>query len=542
MPIYNNPAIGQAFASLGEMFAPPSGQDAAAWAVANAKNAEAQRRAELYAGAAGDPDRQAVIADLYDPTQSYHAVGLNNAATLRGQDIAAQTSIANNAADNARARYGIDVGSGDARYGVDVGARTSVANNAADNARALQDRTLQEQGSLERLFAAPITVARGARTFLPGQTAAATGLSPVLDGPAAPLNESETIATVLQGMRPEDQQRIIEQKYAMSGDQVKGDILRMLAGSGSLSQDQINRAAGISDPDVEKVVGEDGKPTFATRAEAVGQQAYVGDTAAKPTNALAVMPDGSRLPAIQRPDGTWANARDGAPLQGDFQIFDTPKPQGTAQEVGIPGKPTEFADRNAIFYNRASPADLQMRKLQESGYVPAARDFELILGGAGNTLPLSISNNLVSPEGRQFYNSAMNFMNAVLRPDTGAAFGKEEFANYARVFIPLPGDDPATVSNKAVARSTALAALQGTSRGSADAITKLMMDQGLEVPPEMQKRMAASQAQTAGPAGGSQVTSDPPPEVIDVASPEEAMKLPSGTKIRLPDGSPGVVP
>jgi len=348
MPIYNNPAIGQAFENLAGMFAPPSGQDAAAWAAANAKNAEAQRRAELYAGAAGDPDRQAVIADLYDPTQSYHAVGLNNAATLRGQDVAAQTSIANNAADNARARYGIDVGSGDARYGVDVGARTSIANNAADNARALQDRTLQEQGSLERLFAAPITVARGARTFLPGQTAAATGLSPVLDGPAAPLNESETIATVLQGMRPEDQQRIIEQKYAMSGDQVKGDILRTLAGSGNLSQDQINRAAGISDPDVEKVVGEDGKPVFATRTDAIGKQAFVNEGAqAAPQLRNYQTSDGRNGNAVyDNGRGTWVDTTTKVPLPEGSTLY-TGELSGGGAETGFgPQKPNLVAATN----------------------------------------------------------------------------------------------------------------------------------------------------------------------------------------------------
>jgi hypothetical protein len=144
---------------------------------------------------------------------------------------------------------------------------------------------------------------------------------------------------------------------------------------------------------------------------------------------------------------------------------------------------------------------------------------------------MTVSNALVSDQGRQFYNSAMNFMLSVLRPDTGAAFGKEEFANYARVFIPLPGDDPQTIANKATARSTALAALQGTSRGAADQITQMMQAQGLTIPPEMAARLEANKRTQAGqPARGQ--TAPAQPAAIPPTAPAQAGGHPEGTVIR----------
>lgn len=100
---YHDPGLAQAASNLAGLFAPPSGSDAAGWAAANAKNAEAQRLAALYAYAR-DPnfsqqqfDRLGVGAGAYAPTQSYYAVDTGAATTRRGQDVDAATSRANNA-------------------------------------------------------------------------------------------------------------------------------------------------------------------------------------------------------------------------------------------------------------------------------------------------------------------------------------------------------------------------------------------------------------------------------------------------------------
>jgi hypothetical protein len=106
---YNNPQFAQAANNLMQLFKPPSGTDAAGWAVAKAKNAQAQRLSDFY-NYLKDPnfnqqqfDRMGVAAGAFHPDQSYYSVDEGNATTRRGQDVAAATSRTNNAADNARA-------------------------------------------------------------------------------------------------------------------------------------------------------------------------------------------------------------------------------------------------------------------------------------------------------------------------------------------------------------------------------------------------------------------------------------------------------
>ncbi|RUT34533.1 hypothetical protein EMQ25_00795 [Arsenicitalea aurantiaca] len=107
MPIrqnrYNDPALGAAFENIASMFAPPSAADTAAYATAQATREKAARLAQLFDNPE-DPhfDRRNIAVGNYNPTQSFYAQDQNTETTRRGQDITAQTSIANNAADNQR--------------------------------------------------------------------------------------------------------------------------------------------------------------------------------------------------------------------------------------------------------------------------------------------------------------------------------------------------------------------------------------------------------------------------------------------------------
>lgn len=98
---YNNPELAVAAQNIAAMFAPPSATEAAAYSTARANN----QKADIVARLAQNPeyqgfDHQSILADLYDPTQSFIRVNMDDATTRRGQDITAQTSIANNALDN----------------------------------------------------------------------------------------------------------------------------------------------------------------------------------------------------------------------------------------------------------------------------------------------------------------------------------------------------------------------------------------------------------------------------------------------------------
>jgi hypothetical protein len=121
-PVYADPYMAQAAQNVASLFAPEDPSKIAAGALhfqqAAAERDKAARVADLYAKSLGPApdmgalDRGSVIANLYDPSQSYRAL-----------DIKAETD----------------------RYGYDTTARTSLATNAADNARALRTNELDNQ-------------------------------------------------------------------------------------------------------------------------------------------------------------------------------------------------------------------------------------------------------------------------------------------------------------------------------------------------------------------------------------------------------------
>lgn len=291
---YHDPNIGAAFSNLAAAFAPPDAQDVAAYTVANAKREEAARLAELF-NYAKDPsfnqsqfDRLGVAAGRYAPTQSYYAVDTNDATNRRGQDISARTSITNNAADNARALR--------EREMIEAAA---TGRNSADNTRA----------AITALFG-PLSQGQ-VRPSVPAEIAGKVGL-PELAGVAGapkPLSETEVAA--------QDRERLR---------------------TGGLLTDEMILDSILGERAPVQTVGPDGNPVFSTPGAAArtGARAYVNPGAtAKPTNAVAVTPDGTRIPAVQDlSTGRWRHAQTGAELPPDIQIMDLPRLQGSATDVG----------------------------------------------------------------------------------------------------------------------------------------------------------------------------------------------------------------
>lgn len=434
---FNNPAFAQAASNLSSLFEPPSGADAAGWAAANAKKAEASRLQQFFDYQTAPDydkataDRLGVGAGAYQPNQSYYSVDQGNATTMRGQDVTAATSR---------------------------------ANNSDDNRRALETNRLSELGNLF----VPLSEGQ-VRPDLPADIASQFGVGhdlPAAQGREKPLSETEFNARTIAGMSPEMQQAI-----AFGSTPVEN-------------------------------VATPGGPRIETRLGAIGQEP-------------AYAPKGN---------GTTMTMAD-----------------GTVVQVGGDAKPTEASDKAGIFYSRAAPASANMDASVAGGYQPSDLDYESTLGALSG-LPNAASRHVISDDGRKFYSNAQNFMMSILRPDTGAAFGKDEFQSYGRVFIPMPGDDPELLKTKSIARQTALAALQGTSRGAAEKIGQILAAQGLPVPKEMAAVLARG-----GVGGGVAPAPDPmvaptaqaapgATDIPTVSSPEEAAKLPPGTQFKTPDG------
>lgn len=279
---FNDPALGAAFQNIASIFAPPSAQDMVGYTTAAGKKAENERLAWLFDNP-NDPlaDRKATMAGVYAPTSSYYAVDQNTATDRRGQDITASTAL---------------------------------ATNAADNTRALEAERIAGQFGLADAFMTPLDQGQ-VQPGLPAGIASAFDLPafPRTDGAPKPLSETE-----VKGLERQD----LREKGVLTDTYVLDSIL------------------GENGP--VKVDGAQG-PVFMSPGEAArtGAAAYVDPgTPAKPENGMAVLADGTQVPAIQDTvTGRWKHAQTGQELPADVKVYDTPKPTGTNEELGV-GKTT----------------------------------------------------------------------------------------------------------------------------------------------------------------------------------------------------------
>jgi hypothetical protein len=86
---------------------------------------------------------------------------------------------------------------------------------------------------------------------------------------------------------------------------------------------------------------------------------------------------------------------------------------------------------------------------------PAAMSrWQMLLGKA----PI-LGNTFVSPEFQLHQQSERNFINAVLRRESGAAINPDEFVQARQQYIPQPGDSPQVLAEKAKNRETVLAGM-----------------------------------------------------------------------------------
>jgi hypothetical protein len=292
---FNDPAFAQASENLSSMFAPPSGSEAAGWAAANAKNAEAKRLADFYALSQDETvdrnrlDRAGIGSGSYAPASSYYALDQTQA--------------------------------------------TSRSNNAADNTRALEDRRLQEEGSLQRKYAEPITVAKDANVYLPGETAAATGLPSVLSGMyGASPGERLTLP---------DGRVIDGQAKPLSQDEFMAQQQQELRAKGQLTDEDILNAVRGKETPVQ-AVGADGRPVYMNPGAAVTSNAepYIKDTTVQTDNYRD--PTGKVGTAFyDEREKVWKDTQNKQPLP-DGSITSSKVPTD-AVGSGF-GKPTEASD------------------------------------------------------------------------------------------------------------------------------------------------------------------------------------------------------
>jgi hypothetical protein len=273
MPIYNNPALGQAFDNLTKLFAPPSGADLAGYATSAATRQKTGQLAQMFAQAQDAAnfnqaqfDRENIAVGNYVPTQSYQAQDQNNSTAMRGQDVTAATAIANNTADNARA----------------------VATNQEDNKRAL----------LGTLFS---PVAQDAvQPELPGAIAQQFGLPdiPAVAGPRSPLTDSQVKGDIISGLPATDQRDI-----AMQGVPIEQVIMG-------------------------------GKPTIVHREDSIGQTPVPSSQGQTETQNYKTKTGDNGTAYFDRNTNTWIDTSTKAPIPEGSVTFNSSL-QGGASDTGL---------------------------------------------------------------------------------------------------------------------------------------------------------------------------------------------------------------
>ncbi len=271
--LYNDPALGQGFSNLAAIFAPPGGSDLAGYATAAAKKAEAARVAEMFAYAK-DPnyrkdlaDRMAFASGVYTPTQGY--------------------------------------------YNVDSVANTSRANNAADNARALEVARMDQAGQTARTLLAP--VAENATRFAPPSVVEMFKVPPVQVGNVS-AGQGETVHTA-------DGRTFVGAPKPLSESEDKAAEAARLRAAGKITDDDM-KAIIFGNTPVEAVVGEGGKPVNVSRVDAIGKTPYDKPTAGdKPNLANYKTPDGRSGSAKFDPVKGWIDSQSGEVLPAGTQTY-----------------------------------------------------------------------------------------------------------------------------------------------------------------------------------------------------------------------------
>lgn len=123
--------------------------------------------------------------------------------------------------------------------------------------------------------------------------------------------------------------------------------------------------------------------------------------------------------------------------------------------------PTEFQGKSAAFGLRATEANKTLGAL-EGQYSPTGVNAKNALGsvwGIGGALGAG-ANALLSDSSQRVDQAQRDFINAILRQESGAAIGASEFDNAAKQYFPQPGDSDAVKGQKARNRALAIQGLQ----------------------------------------------------------------------------------
>ena len=170
-----------------------------------------------------------------------------------------------------------------------------------------------------------------------------------------------------------------------------------------------------------------------------------------------------RLAASLRPAPPERNLQLTTDAQGNQLIVNpdgTTRPLTTEDGTGVrkpvaADKPmTEFQGKAALYGTRSAQSDKVLKALEDKIWTPG-----LAAGQATGV----VGNALMSSDQQRVNQAQRDFVNAVLRQESGAVISDQEFANAKQQYFPQPGDSPQVREQK---RANRQLAIQGFARMS----------------------------------------------------------------------------
>lgn len=131
-------------------------------------------------------------------------------------------------------------------------------------------------------------------------------------------------------------------------------------------------------------------------------------------------------------------------FDSDGRFYPTQKVEKTQSITEAQGKATGF-------FARARQSQEILSRVENEG----TNLRNAITAGAGR-----FGNYFQTAEGQMYMQAKRDFINAILRQESGAAIGKDEFSNADRQYFPQVGDTPQVIEQKRRNRETAIRALE----------------------------------------------------------------------------------
>ncbi len=356
-------------------------------------------------------------------------------------------------------------------------------------AGALKVQALQQEGDLNRLKADDYRL-KSARTNKLQQLASTWGADTTDDQRISGLKNNgyfDEADKLEQGLlkRRETETKVATEQQAIKGKQFEfmANVLRDV--KDQAGYDKAYQLAGLFGMDL-KNVPTAYDPTF---VQQVGQafttqaQQWAHQQAVQSDETSRRGQDITAATARRGQDITAATARRGQDLT-DARSRDANELKRQEQANG---KPLTDAQAKANLFGTRMQESNRILTGLEGKYWPGAVNAKMnagdvpIVGGTAGY----IGNLMLTEEGQQAEQAQRDFVNAVLRRESGAVISPSEFANAQKQYFPQPGDDPKTLAQKRANRQLAISGLQVEVPGGFRGAPTLTNAKGAGVPDDI---------------------------------------------------------